>query len=277
MQTVGEKLVEARQRQGVRIQDAADSTHVRSDYLEALENNQFDQIPLTEVYRRGFLKIYARYLRLDPERILSDYALMVKGSVSVGSSGLQKGVVGRDDPDDNGGKGLLVADAGEVTSGSFPSPVQHGQRRTGGANQWLWVGVVSAVLLALGVGVWQFYFSGGRDGKAPKSAVRPELPPYTLKVFASQDARVTIIQRENGVKVLDNELVSSRNSQGVQRKAQGPLEVISKSVSNVRVKIGSTDYSTDVPNAQSFYITNDPAMTGIPAALPAPSAPAARR
>lgn len=73
MQTIGERLLEARQRRGVSIREAAEATKVRGDYLTAMENNQFDSIPLADVYRRGFLKIYARFLRLDGERVVGDF------------------------------------------------------------------------------------------------------------------------------------------------------------------------------------------------------------
>jgi cytoskeletal protein RodZ len=38
-----------------------------------MEANQFESIPLADVYRRGFVKVYARYLRLDDEKAVADY------------------------------------------------------------------------------------------------------------------------------------------------------------------------------------------------------------
>lgn len=73
MQTIGERLQEARQRRGVSIREASEATKVRGDYLANMEANQFDAIPLADVYKRGFLKIYARFLRLDADRIVSEY------------------------------------------------------------------------------------------------------------------------------------------------------------------------------------------------------------
>ena len=67
MQTLGERLQEARQRLGVTLREAAEFTKIRTDYLQAMEANQFESIPLAEVYKRGFVKVYARYLRLDDE------------------------------------------------------------------------------------------------------------------------------------------------------------------------------------------------------------------
>ena len=69
---IGERLEEARKRKGVSIREAAEATKIRGDYLLAMEDNTFD-IPLPQIYIRGFLKNYARYLKLDPNKILTDY------------------------------------------------------------------------------------------------------------------------------------------------------------------------------------------------------------
>ncbi len=73
MQSLGERLQEARQRLGVTTREAADVTKIRSDFLQAMEANQFESIPLGDVYKRGFTKIYAKYLRLDEEKAVSDF------------------------------------------------------------------------------------------------------------------------------------------------------------------------------------------------------------
>jgi cytoskeletal protein RodZ len=73
MQTLGERLQEARQRLGVTIREAAEFTKIRTDYLQAMEANQFESIPLADVYKRGFVKVYAKYLRLDDEKAAADF------------------------------------------------------------------------------------------------------------------------------------------------------------------------------------------------------------
>lgn len=83
-QTIGESLEEARKRRGISLREAAEATKIRSDYLLSLENNAQD-IDLPEVYRRGFLRIYAKYLKLDPEKILTDYDATVLGKTARGS------------------------------------------------------------------------------------------------------------------------------------------------------------------------------------------------
>ncbi len=72
MQTIGERLEEARKRKGVSIREAAEATKIRSDYLHKLESKSFD-LKLPEIYVRGFLRGYARYLELNSEKLLADY------------------------------------------------------------------------------------------------------------------------------------------------------------------------------------------------------------
>jgi cytoskeleton protein RodZ len=78
MQTIGERLEDARKKRGVSIREAAEAIKVRSDYLQKFESNQFN-IGLTEIYVRGFLRNYAFYLRIPPERILNDFSALGRG------------------------------------------------------------------------------------------------------------------------------------------------------------------------------------------------------
>lgn len=80
MQTIGERLEEARKKKGISIREAAEATKIRTDYLQKFESNQFD-IGLTEIYTRGFLRTYANFLKLPAERILSDYSALGRGDV----------------------------------------------------------------------------------------------------------------------------------------------------------------------------------------------------
>ncbi|MFP6854781.1 MAG: helix-turn-helix transcriptional regulator [Opitutales bacterium] len=72
MANLGQKLVEARNRKGISIREASESTKIRGDYLTRFESDDFD-VNLPPVYLRGFLTNYARYLDLDPEGILADF------------------------------------------------------------------------------------------------------------------------------------------------------------------------------------------------------------
>ena len=69
---IGETLRAARRQQGVALSDAAAETRVREAYLAALEEEDFAALG-GDVYVKGFLRSYARFLRLDPEPLLQTY------------------------------------------------------------------------------------------------------------------------------------------------------------------------------------------------------------
>ena len=71
---IGQKLEEARNRKGISLREASESTKIRGDYLTAFESSSFD-INLPEVYLRGFVRLYARFLDLDQEAVLADLDL----------------------------------------------------------------------------------------------------------------------------------------------------------------------------------------------------------
>jgi transcriptional regulator with XRE-family HTH domain len=72
MQGIGERLEEARKRKGVSLREAAEATKIRSDFLSHFEHNKFD-FSLPDIYKRGFIKNYARFLDMDAAKLLTDY------------------------------------------------------------------------------------------------------------------------------------------------------------------------------------------------------------
>jgi cytoskeletal protein RodZ len=69
---IGNTLREARIRKGLSITDVESVTKIRSKYLEALEENDFEVLPGPTVVK-GFLRTYAVFLKLDPEILLAEY------------------------------------------------------------------------------------------------------------------------------------------------------------------------------------------------------------
>jgi transcriptional regulator with XRE-family HTH domain len=71
---LGTLLREAREARGVTLAEAQEATKINGRYLEALEEGQYDVLP-SEVHVRGYLRNYARFLRLDPKPLLDRYEL----------------------------------------------------------------------------------------------------------------------------------------------------------------------------------------------------------
>ena len=71
-QAIGETLRDAREEQGLSLSDAAAETRVRESYLAALESEDF-AILGGDVYVKGFLRSYAKYLGLEPDPLVASY------------------------------------------------------------------------------------------------------------------------------------------------------------------------------------------------------------
>ena len=69
MAGIGQLLRETREAKGLTLADVERVTRIRLTYLEALEAEQFDLLP-GEVYVRGFLRNYARFLGLKNEELV---------------------------------------------------------------------------------------------------------------------------------------------------------------------------------------------------------------
>jgi len=61
--TIGQQLKEAREARDFSLQDVEKAIHIRVHYLQALENDDFSSMP-SKVQARGFLRIYADYLKI---------------------------------------------------------------------------------------------------------------------------------------------------------------------------------------------------------------------
>jgi len=68
----GESLREIREKLGVVLKDMAVFTKIRKQYFEDIELERYSALP-AEVYLRGYVMEYARYLSLDPGKVADDY------------------------------------------------------------------------------------------------------------------------------------------------------------------------------------------------------------
>jgi len=68
---VGKRLREARTRRKLTLQEVEAATKIRGRYLQALENEDWDQLP-GDTYARAFIRTYAALLGLDGERLAEE-------------------------------------------------------------------------------------------------------------------------------------------------------------------------------------------------------------
>lgn len=84
-QTLGEKLRQAREDRGISISEVAEQTRISPHYLECIENDDYGPLP-GGIFNKGFVKSYAKFVGINEQEALSDYARLHSG-------------VGADEPD----------------------------------------------------------------------------------------------------------------------------------------------------------------------------------
>ena len=69
---IGDMLRRRRAEKKISLAEAQSITKINKKFLEAMEEENFKLIP-TKVAAKGFLKIYALYLGIDPKMLLDEY------------------------------------------------------------------------------------------------------------------------------------------------------------------------------------------------------------
>ncbi|MDR1498566.1 MAG: helix-turn-helix domain-containing protein [Puniceicoccales bacterium] len=274
MNTVGEKLMEARQRRGISTQSAAEATHVRCEYLEAIENNHFDLIPLAEVYKRGFLKIYARFLRLDSVRLLEEYAASAQQNrENTGTRRLQFDIGERSNSGgNNSDKISATLDGDEISSTEYPSPITDSSHQSSHRRRWskgtsfTLIFFITAIIVA--VGTW-FLLRDRRPKPAlpANTTTQPEPRSYQA-IINTTDAVTTPVhvtiyktRTQNGNLVRGQKIFDEPVEPGQKRtiSAQGSLWVESKNIKSITVQIGGNLFaiSPNTPDGANSFLINE--------------------
>jgi cytoskeleton protein RodZ len=71
--TFGEHLKREREMRAVSLDEISAATRIATRFLRAIESEQWDQLP-GGVFNRGFVRAIARYLGLDEEDVVAEYA-----------------------------------------------------------------------------------------------------------------------------------------------------------------------------------------------------------
>ena len=147
MPSFGEEFKRERELRQISLREVAEATKISLRHLEALERNEFDQLP-GGVFNRGFVRAYAEFIGVSPENMVNAYLLQEQQQkhLEISSDGLLRGKRG----------GVPVIDSGE-------SP-EHGDRRI-----MMVAGIVLLVFVALAGAAWALGWFGG-DAKSTEPA-----------------------------------------------------------------------------------------------------------
>ncbi|MEO6875986.1 MAG: helix-turn-helix domain-containing protein [Opitutaceae bacterium] len=215
MQSIGERLEEARKKKGISIREAAEATKIRGDYLSQFENNRFD-INLTEIYVRGFLRSYALYLKLPADKIINDYAALGRGEARPRQPSRE--VYGRMDVSiasaDDRSDAVVAEETPPPQANHRPAPVSRGKHAASSTaidpavlfkfGKWAAIGVL--VLLF----IWGIVaiFNSSKSASATrtplalspsgaKSATAAPVESKTITLVALDTVRVTVVTRND--------------------------------------------------------------------------------
>jgi len=72
MPSFGENLKRERELRGIELREIADTTNISIRFLQALEQDRIDVLP-GGIFRRAFVRQYARCVGLDAERLVSEF------------------------------------------------------------------------------------------------------------------------------------------------------------------------------------------------------------
>src|SRR5579862_955412 len=70
----GEHLRREREMRGVSLDEISAATRISTRFLEAIEKDQWERLP-GGVFNRGFIRSIARFLGLDEDSLIAEYAL----------------------------------------------------------------------------------------------------------------------------------------------------------------------------------------------------------
>ena len=151
MPGLGDEFRAARESRHLSLSDVSEQIHIRSVYLQSIENEEWSVIA-APVYVRGFIRTYARFLGLDPEHAVDQF---------------------------NASIGALAAKPHEpVPMGTIDRPRK--------PSPWLLIAGAAALFLVVFVGIRYFQFQ--QDGGDTQSVAEVSAAPSDGASASASDA-----------------------------------------------------------------------------------------
>ena len=243
MQTIGERLEEARKRKGISIREAAESTKIRGDYLQKFEANSFE-VDLPPLYVRGFLRSYARYLDLDPDRVVSDFDALM-GRESRPARRENREAYGR-------------VDFGEAARGpeaGAAAPVGRSDQDQAVMLKFALLGGGALVAVIVVIVLFRVLFSTApakpaQTAQGPAPTVQAEAA-QTLTLTAIDATRVKVVQDLDGAVLFNGALAKSESK---SLKKQGKLLITVEAGKNLRMEVNGRNYAVPIDGYGRFAL-----------------------
>jgi len=142
MPGLGDEFRAAREARHLSLSDVSEQIHIRSVYLQSIEDEDWSAIA-APVYVRGFIRTYARFLALDPERAVDRF------NAALGESAKQ------------------------------PEQIAVTRVARRGVSPWLWIAAVVAGVLVgfVGYNYYEFQQAQKPDAIVGFATAAPAIPP----------------------------------------------------------------------------------------------------
>jgi cytoskeleton protein RodZ len=193
---LGATLREARNRRRIDLSEVEAATKIRTRYLRAMENEEWDVLP-GGPYARGFIRTYATFLGLDGDRLADDY---------------------RHDVEAGGGSGRAPRPEPAVAA---PRPSRRGPRVSTGA--WTAIVTVGLIAVLVAVGLSSESKESGKSESArvrrrPATEARARVKhstPRTVSVRLRASAEVWVCLLDAaGKKLIDGRVLTAGTREG---------------------------------------------------------------
>lgn len=244
MQTIGERLEEARKRKGTSIREAAETTKIRGDYLQKFEANSFD-VDLPPLYVRGFLRSYARFLDIDPERIVNDFDAL---------GGRERKPARRETREVFGRVDFNEAAASPETAEAAPTGGRSAQEQAvllkfallgGGA-----LVAIIVIILLINVLFTRSPAKSSTTAQGPAATVQADAA-QTLTLTAVDATRVKVVQELDGA-VLFNGALARGETKPI--KKLGKLLITVEAGKNLRMEVNGRNYPVPLDGYGRFAL-----------------------
>jgi cytoskeleton protein RodZ len=227
---LGDILRETRVARGLELSDVAEVTHVRKEYLQALDEGRYEDLP-EDVYARNFVRLYAQTLGISDTQLLEKFKKERHREQALPPPA----PVGAASPPVLANRAAPQAMPAHLDKDFWTKDPSKGRR-----NPLIWIAVLGLLLLALGVAWW------AADRRASGSV------PAPLTTDTADAATPPVI-------VLDapDTEIPTTPAPAENPAAEVPAQPAVTSPSTVTLAVGSTPPGAEV-SVDGFYLGNTP-------------------
>lgn len=188
MEKLGATLKREREARRISLREVSSATKIKMRYLEALEQDRFDQLP-GGVFNKGFIRAYAAHVGMDPDAMVALYAAEAARRRADADAGEVTAAGGPNSQRETGSAPAVCAahlDLPALDPAAFPSRRGDKRGRRMGALSWGIVIVGAGGLIYLGLDLSE-RLKGSPDLTIATGEIQPTPPPTAGETRSQTD------------------------------------------------------------------------------------------